>query len=101
MNATHLPSADQRGSSSRTSGVLVRLTTSPPSRGTAYRSHSSFPPLSCSKMIQRLLGDQVPFTCRSSDCASCTGHAPLADTFQRFSRPVRFVVREISFPSGD
>jgi hypothetical protein len=47
FSAMVLPSGDHRGLSSRISGVLVRLMTSPPSLGIAKRSHSSFPPVSC------------------------------------------------------
>src|SRR4051794_32305565 len=32
---------------------------------------------------------------------SCCGQEPLDDTFQRFVRPVRFVVSATSVPSGD
>src|SRR6266849_9829055 len=43
----------------------------------------------------------MPAPCRSSETASCTGQPPADATFQRFRRPVRFVEKTISFPSGD
>src|SRR6266849_722300 len=47
FSAMVFPSGDHRGLSSRISGVLVRLMTSPPSLGMAKTSHNSFPPVSC------------------------------------------------------
>src|ERR1700756_2121658 len=96
-----LPSGDQRGDSSRTSGVLVRLTTSPPSLGTAKISHSSLPAVSCWETIHLPSGDQVPLYWRSSDWTSWTGQPPVELTFHKFDRPVMSVVNRISFPSGD
>src|ERR1039457_155880 len=95
------PSGDQRGDSSRMSGVLVRLMISPPSLGTAKMSHSSLPPMSCWKTIHLPSGDQVPVVCRSSDCTNWRGQPPAALTFHRFCRPVMFVVNKISLPFGD
>src|ERR1039458_8658692 len=83
------------------SGVCVRLTTSPPSLGTAKTSHSSLPAVSCWKTIHFPSGDQVPPYWRSSDCTSWIGQPPVELTFHRFDRPVMSVVNRISFPSGD
>jgi hypothetical protein len=96
-----LPSGDQRGPSSRISGVLVRLITSSPSLGTAKLSHSSLPAVSCWNRIHLPSGDQVSPYYLSSDWANCIGHPPLAFTFHRFDRPDMSVVNTISLPSGD
>src|SRR6266702_4195623 len=64
-------------------------------------SYASLPPLSSCHKIHLPSGDQVPPNCRSSETASCTGHPPFEATFQIFSRPVRFVEKTMSRPSGD
>src|SRR5438552_13380426 len=96
-----LPSGDQRGDSSRTSGVLVRLTSSPPAAGTAKTSQSSFPPVSCWKTSHLPSGDQVSPYCRSSDCESWMGQPPPKATCHRLGRPELSVVKAMVLPSGD
>src|SRR5947207_6131533 len=64
-------------------------------------SYASLPPRSCCHAIHFPSGDHAAPNWRSSETASCTGHPPVDDTFQTFRRPVRFVEKAISFPSGD
>src|SRR5579872_2052366 len=64
-------------------------------------SYASLPTRSCCQRIHLPSGDHIGVPCRSSETASCTGHPPLALTFHRLKRPVRFVPKTISFPSGD
>src|SRR6266849_6788431 len=64
-------------------------------------SQASLPPRSCCQAIHFPSDDHTSENWRSSDTASCSGQPPLDATFHRFIRPVRFVVKTISRPSGD
>src|SRR5271165_4082399 len=95
------PSGENSGPFSEMSGVLVRLTGEQPALRMAKRSKYSLPPKSCSYTIAPPSGAQVAPNWRSSETVSCSGHPLLALTFHRFMRPVKLVLKTISFPSGD